>query len=1127
MEKNMLIEAIQSNNDFCTGCNRCVRECPMETANITYQDNDEKLKVRIDHERCILCGRCITACKHNARYYADDTERFFEDLIKGEEISVITAPAIRTNIPEYKRLFTYLKQLGIKKIYDVSLGADICVWAHVRYTETQGASPIITQPCPAVVLYCELYHHELLKWLSPVHSPMACTSIYMKKYRGIGDRIAAITPCIAKSSEFNDTGLAQYNITFEKLIKYLDDNNIPLPDEETDYDHDESGLGSLFPMPGGLKENIEFFTGKKLHIAKLEGYDVFEKLDKYAGTPEDFLPDIFDVLNCSEGCNIGPASTNEKGSFEIDKNMNAARKKATEESRREHYNSVYEEFDKTFDPADFIREYQPILTPFPQITNADISKAFELLGKNDYESQNVDCSACGSETCFDMARKIALNVNIPINCIVKSMEDAKISHEENLDTHRQLAIMEQMHEADERTRVMLDSTPLCSHFWDRDFNILECNQAAANLFGMTNKQEYIDRFFELTPKYQPDGSLSKDLLNQHLEKAFEEGHLRVNFMRQSASGEQVPVEITFVRVDYKGEEIIAGYCRDLREHNRMLEEIDAASGFLNAALANNELQLAKLHLAVQATKIGLWDMEVNHEDPVNPNNTLNFSNELRHMLGFTDETDFPNLISSWSDRIHPEDKEATLSAFAAHLLDKTGGTPYDVENRLRMKNGEYGYYRASGETIRDQNGRALRVAGALVDNTETKNILLDTERQKIEAEAANEAKTLFLSTMSHEIRTPMNAILGITEINLQNSQLAPEIKDSFSKIYASGEMLLGIINNILDLSKIETGKMELSISKYSIASLLIDTAQLNVMRKGSKPIDFELDVDANMPSTFIGDELRIKQILNNLLSNAFKYTQKGKVSMSVEFKPVDGQKNVIDIIFVISDTGQGMTEEQVKSLFEEYSRFNLETNRTTEGTGLGMSITQKLLTLMNGEIKVESEYGKGSVFTVRLPQIKIGSEIIGEEIAQNLREFRKSSIAQMDQVRIERETMPYGRVLVVDDVDINIYVAQGLLAPYEINVDSSESGFDAIEKIKNGNEYDIIFMDHMMPQMDGVEATKIIRDMGYTQPIVALTADAVSGQADMFLANGFDEFVSKPIDIRKLDLVLNKFVRDK
>jgi CheY-like chemotaxis protein/anti-sigma regulatory factor (Ser/Thr protein kinase) len=278
----------------------------------------------------------------------------------------------------------------------------------------------------------------------------------------------------------------------------------------------------------------------------------------------------------------------------------------------------------------------------------------------------------------------------------------------------------------------------------------------------------------------------------------------------------------------------------------------------------------------------------------------------------------------------------------------------------------------------------------------------------------------------------------------------------------------------------------------------------------------------------------MKQILNNLLSNAFKYTDRGKVSLSVavEYAVTDGNvQEIVDqitLVFRISDTGQGMTQEQLDDLFIEYVRFNTNANRTIEGTGLGMSITKHLVDLMNGEILVESEVDKGSVFTVRLPQKIIDSGVLGRELTENLLHLNSTRTSNFDKMlHVTREYMPYGRILIVDDVETNLYVASGLMAPYGLSIETADSGFEAIEKIKNGASYDIIFMDHYMPKMDGIETTKIIRDMGYQHSIVVLTANAITGQAEMFLENGFDAFISKPIDLRQLNSTLNKLVRDK
>jgi len=401
----------------------------------------------------------------------------------------------------------------------------------------------------------------------------------------------------------------------------------------------------------------------------------------------------------------------------------------------------------------------------------------------------------------------------------------------------------------------------------------------------------------------------------------------------------------------------------------------------------------------------------------------------------------------------------------------------------------------------------------------------NTQSALEEAKRANSAKSDFLARMSHEIRTPMNAILGTSEIQLQGATLPPGAEEALRQIYDSGNLLLNIINDILDFSKIEAGKMEIIPAKYNVPSLLNDAVQINMLRYESKPLEFKLDLDVNTPLELYGDELRIKQILNNLLSNAFKYTDKGEIKLSVYTEEKDNE--TVSLIFQVNDTGQGMNEDQLTKLFDEYSRFNMETNRTIVGTGLGMSIVKRLIDMMDGEISVESKVGEGTTFTVRLPQKNIGPDVCGTELVNNLRNFRFHSMPISKKAQIMREYMPYGSVLVVDDVTSNLYVAKGLLTPYGLRIETAASGIEAIEKIKNGGVYDIVFMDHMMPIMDGIEATKSIRGMGYTHPIIAFTANAIVGQSDIFLANGFDGFISKPIDSRELDVVVKSYIRDK
>ncbi|MDR1654944.1 MAG: response regulator, partial [Treponema sp.] len=422
----------------------------------------------------------------------------------------------------------------------------------------------------------------------------------------------------------------------------------------------------------------------------------------------------------------------------------------------------------------------------------------------------------------------------------------------------------------------------------------------------------------------------------------------------------------------------------------------------------------------------------------------------------------------------------------------------------------------------------------------------ELEAQTMRAESASRAKSEFLAKMSHEIRTPLNAIIGLSEVELtkvSNPPAGEELNDEESagetlgnleKIYNSGSVLLGIINEILDISKIESGRFELSPEEYNIQSLLSDVVSQNLIRIESKPVSFTLRVSPNLPARILGDELRVRQILNNLLSNAFKYTRKGTVKLEVRnSKPGAGS---VKLIFIVQDTGIGIKKEDLGRLFMEYSQLDLKQNRLIEGTGLGLSITKGLVELMKGSIQVESVYGSGSKFTAEIMQGIIGNETIGKEGAENLHALRFVEEDRSKGKTITRVPMPYARILVVDDVMTNLAVARGLLRPYGISIDTASGGQDAVNRmmaVEAGDlpRYDAIFMDHMMPEIDGLEAVRIIRneiggEYAKNVPIIALTANALTGNEEMFLSKGFNGFISKPINVIKLDEMLNRFVRN-
>jgi signal transduction histidine kinase/HPt (histidine-containing phosphotransfer) domain-containing protein/ActR/RegA family two-component response regulator len=434
------------------------------------------------------------------------------------------------------------------------------------------------------------------------------------------------------------------------------------------------------------------------------------------------------------------------------------------------------------------------------------------------------------------------------------------------------------------------------------------------------------------------------------------------------------------------------------------------------------------------------------------------------------------------------------------------------------------YFSAAEESVLQSS--ALLVADAVIRNDMTKNLIQARE----EALASTKAKSEFLARMSHEIRTPLNAVLGLSEVELEK-QYPEGTMTNIEKIYDSGSLLLEIVNDILDISKIQSGNFEITPGDYEFPGLINDTVQLNIMRIGSKPIEFKLELDETIPAKLNGDELRIRQILNNLLSNAFKYTEKGTVRLQAAWERREDQ---VWLNFTVQDSGRGIKKENLEKLFVEYAQFDTTANRRIEGTGLGLPITQGLVEAMGGTISVESEYGAGSVFRVSLPQGIADPAPIGRETTENLIAFH--FIEDRNRVRgdkIIRSVMPYGRVLVVDDVPTNLDVLKGLLMPYRLKVDTALSGPEAVEAVRREEpRYDLIFMDHMMPGMDGVEAVRIIRnelgrDYARKVPIVVLTANAVAGNREMFLESGFNDFISKPIDIKRLDMALNQWIRDK
>ena len=436
----------------------------------------------------------------------------------------------------------------------------------------------------------------------------------------------------------------------------------------------------------------------------------------------------------------------------------------------------------------------------------------------------------------------------------------------------------------------------------------------------------------------------------------------------------------------------------------------------------------------------------------------------------------------------------------------------------------------------------------------------ETERKKNQeqlsealevAESASVAKSLFLANMSHELRTPLNAVIGLADLLTDDGRLPEDVQDNLHKISSAGNTLLSIVNDILDISKIESGNFALTPVEYHVASLLNDTVTLVTSRVREKLITFRLEISDDLPSKLFGDDLRVRQIFNNLLSNAIKYTHTGSVTLGVRCERAypgesaggnDGEGRVesgngggsdsggVWVDITVTDTGIGIRREDFEKLFTDYNQVDALATRKIEGTGLGLPITKRLVESMGGDITVESEYGVGSTFRARILQGYVTDEPIGPVVGENLRQFRYNENKRHFVSALVRADLSWAKVLVVDDLQANLDVAAGLMRKYRMQVDCVLSGQAAIDRIRLGKPaYHAIFMDHMMPDMDGIEAADRIRgldsDYARTIPIIALTANAVVGAEDLFYEHSFQAFITKPIDIMRLDSVIQQWVK--
>ncbi len=638
----------------------------------------------------------------------------------------------------------------------------------------------------------------------------------------------------------------------------------------------------------------------------------------------------------------------------------------------------------------------------------------------------------------------------------------------------------------ERNAIVTENIPLCIMFWSKDMEIIDCNKAVLNTFKCKTKQDFINNLPILSPEFQPDGRNSMETLRNYQNTVLEKGQLRFEWLHQDMEGGLIPMEITLVRSMLDDDLVIVAYANDLRE-------LKATQELVKEAELRNTLMLDSLPMAVH-----FWDenfklIYTNLEGA----NIFGFESQEAYLEGFekTLPAVQPNGVATKDILFQLIDDAFSKGIVRTEIIGKNAFTdeeiPFDMLVMRTSYRGKVGLI----TYLKD-----LRQHYAMLSEINANEQALRTAKEL--AEKSTKAKGEFLANMSHEIRTPMNGILGLLRL-LEKTSLDETQSGYVEKSLFSANNLMRIINDILDFSKIEAGKLEMEMRPFTLESLSQEVKDLYAPLCSQKGLNLYIGIDEKTASTILlGDALRLKQVLFNLVSNAIKFTRSGTVSLEIESTTRDESELLCK--FAVRDTGIGLSPEQINRLFSAFSQADSSVTRKYGGTGLGLVISRSIITMMRGNIWVESELGKGTTFfctaIFKIDQRKC----IRDEIDQNT------------QIIEQRQTDSYN-ILLAEDNDINQIVAQEILHEAGYKVDIANDGKEAVDMLEEKN-YDLVLMDIQMPIMDGYAATKRIRAQQKFKdlPIIAMSAHAMKGDKDISLMHGMDEHITKPIDPNEL-----------
>ncbi len=638
--------------------------------------------------------------------------------------------------------------------------------------------------------------------------------------------------------------------------------------------------------------------------------------------------------------------------------------------------------------------------------------------------------------------------------------------------------------AEERTQLMLDTMPLCANFWSTDLQNLACNAEAARLFDLKDTQEYLDKFHLLSPEYQPSGTLSSVAAQAHITRAFNEGYDRFEWLHQKLNGEPIPAEITLIRSTLNEETVVMGYTQDLRE-------IKASQEIVKQAEMRNQLMLDSFPMGAN-----FWDADMQLVD---------CNLEVAKLYGFASKEEYRNNFTSVLPDVQP-DGRPSIEVVAA-WLQKAMTTGYERFEYMCIVPQTQEPLPVEVTVVRIIHEGRFGAISYVRDLREFKAMLKeireaeeDLRKAKDLAEQSTKAKSEFLANMSHEIRTPMNGILGLLHL-LKGTALQEGQKEYVEKTLFSANNLLRIINDILDFSKIEAGKLEIEATPFTLQHIFKEISNLYAVPIEDKGLTLELENSDSDVKVLLGDSLRLKQVLFNLISNAIKFTGQGKISLKVHM--LSREAHAVSYQFSVRDTGIGLSKEHMDKLFSAFSQADSSVTRKYGGTGLGLAISKSIVEMMHGQMWVESQLGEGTTFFFTAT-FELSDE---SELTSFLEKENGQSLSAVTEGGHE-----HGHLLLVEDNEINQLIAEELLTSVGYTLEIANNGQEALDMLAK-KDFDLVLMDIQMPIMDGLTASQEIRKLPQFAhlPIVAMSAHAMTGDKEISIANGMNDHITKPI----------------